>query len=334
MQTNEYIEELLAPVSEENPSGIDVEYDPDFLKMEAMLPDTTESMLETTEVASTDWSGIRRAAEGILKRSKHLPTSVLLTVSLIEYRGLTGLRDGICIVGGLLEQFWDTFWPRIDEEDPDPTERVNILATLSPPLGAYGDQISFTQHVLEMPIIKGQQSGTMTLRAILGTGTIGENEADASVVLPDAEFEEVEAACQAAQDCLDAIEQMVTIVNEQTDGNAILDLDVLQQQVREIHRTLATFLGVDIEDDDTEAATADTGGGAIRNRSDVVATLDRITNWYDQNEPGSPIPLLLDRVRDMVNMRFPELMNKIFPDAVEGSRLLVHEPETEYDSGE
>ena len=335
MQTNEYIEELLAPVSEESPAGIDVEYDPDFLKLEAMLPDSTETMLETTEVASTDWSGIRRAAEGILKRSKHLPTAVFLTVSLVEYRGLAGLRDGICIVGGLLEQYWDTFWPRLDEEDTDPTERINILATLSPSLGSYGDPIAFTKHVLEMPILKGQQTGILTLRAINGSGTAGENEADASVVLPDMERDVIEEACQTAQDCLDAIDQMAAIISEQTNGNGLLDLDVLQQQIREIHRSLATFLGLNIEDDGTDDNVEDVGGGggAIHNRSDVVATLDRITNWYDQNEPGSPIPLLLDRVREMVNMRFPELMNQIFPDAVEGSRLLVHEPETEYDSG-
>lgn len=337
MQTNEYIEELLAPVSEENPAGIDVEYDPDFLKLEAMLPDSTETMLETTEVASTDWSGIRRAAEGILKRSKHLPTAVYLTVSLVEYRGLLGLRDGICIVGGLLEQYWDTFWPRIDEEDSDPTERMNILATLSPPLGAYGDQIAFTKHVLAMPILKGQQTGILTLRAINGLETAGENEADASIVLPDVDNDAVEEAYQASQDCLDAIGQMASIVSEQTDGNGLLDLDVLQQQIREIHRAIASFLGLNTEDDDTDDQAEDVsdgGSAAIRNRSDIVAALDRITNWYAQNEPGSPIPLLLDRVREMVNMRFPELMNQIFPDAVEGSRLLVHEPESEYDSGE
>jgi type VI secretion system protein ImpA len=338
MHTNEYIEELLSPVSEESPSGIDVAYDPDYLKLEAMLPDSTETMLETTEVASTDWSGIRRSAEGILKRSKHLPTAVYLTVSLVEYRGLTGLRDGICIVGGLLEQYWDAFWPRIDEEDPDPTERINILTTLSPPLGAYGDQIEFTKHVLQMPIVKGQQTGTLTLRAINGTGTIGENEADATVVLPDADPDAIEEACQAAQDCVDAIDQMVAMVTARTDGNGVLDLDVLQGQLKDIHKALASHLGQEVESDDTAnetSADAGSGGtGAIRSRSDVVATIDRLTSWYDQNEPGSPIPLLLNRVRDMVHMRFPELMNQIFPDAVEGSRLLVHEPESQFDSSE
>jgi type VI secretion system protein ImpA len=131
---------------------------------------------------------------------------------------------------------------------------------------------------------------------------------------------------------------MVAMVTARTDGNGVLDLDVLQGQLKDIHKALASHLGQEVESDDTAnetSADAGSGGtGAIRSRSDVVATIDRLTSWYDQNEPGSPIPLLLNRVRDMVHMRFPELMNQIFPDAVEGSRLLVHEPESQFDSSE
>lgn len=334
MASNEYIEGLLAPVSDESPAGIDVEYDPDFLKLEALLPDTTETMLETTEVASTDWRGIRDSAEGILKRSKHLPSAVFLSAALMETRGLLGLRDGLCVVAGIIAQYWDNFWPRIDEEDPDPTERVNILATLSPPVAAFADQIGFTRRVLEMPIVSGKQAGTLTLRAMTVAADQEEGEADAGIVLPDAKPEDVEAACQAAQDCIEAIDDITERVAAQTEGKGLVDLDVLLGQIKELHRPLATFLGQDVEDAPEPEAGDGGSSGPIRSRSDVISAIDRITDWYGQNEPGSPIPLLLDRVRDMVHMSFPELMTQIFPDAVEGARLMVHEPETSYESSE
>ncbi|MCH2135256.1 MAG: type VI secretion system ImpA family N-terminal domain-containing protein [Phycisphaerales bacterium] len=329
MATNDYIEGFLAPVSDESPAGIDVEYDPDFLQLEAMLPDTTESMLEPAEESSTDWRGIRNSAEGILKRSKHLPSAVLLSAALVETRGLPGLRDGLSIVQGIIAQYWDTFWPRIDEEDPDPIERVNILAGLSPPISS-SDSIGFTRLVQDMPIVTGKLAGALTLKTIQSGANAEEGEADASVVLPDADPEDVEAASQATQDCLDSLEDIAERVSAQTDGQGIVDFGVLTGQLKEIHRPLATFLGQDVGDDDDDAGSSDGGqggSGPIRSRSDVVAALDRITDWYAQNEPGSPIPLLLDRVRKMVHMSFPELMTQIFPDAVEGARLMVHEAE-------
>ena len=87
MFTNDYIDGLLAACDGDAPTGINVEYDPDFLALEAMLPDTAASMLDGADVAPTDWAGIRNAAEGILRRSKHLPSCVILTGALVETRG-------------------------------------------------------------------------------------------------------------------------------------------------------------------------------------------------------------------------------------------------------
>ncbi|MEE2972697.1 MAG: type VI secretion system ImpA family N-terminal domain-containing protein, partial [Planctomycetota bacterium] len=137
MFTNDYIDGLLAAVSEDAPSGENIEYDPDFLALEAMLPETTEAIFDGAQTESTDWRGIMGAAEALLARSKHLPTAVILTAGLIEVRGFLGLRDGLCLIANMLDRYWDSLWPPLDPDDPEPLERESALTSLSPPLGAY-----------------------------------------------------------------------------------------------------------------------------------------------------------------------------------------------------
>jgi type VI secretion system protein ImpA len=57
-------------------------------------------------------------------------------------------------------------------------------------------------------------------------------------------------------------------------------------------------------------------GDVVAGRADVVRLLDRICAYYDQHEPASPIPLLLQRARRMVDMRFADLLQDLAPDGL------------------
>ena len=336
MFTNDYIDGLLAPCSEEAGEGENIEYDPQFLALESMLPETTTAIIEGAEAATTDWREIRDASESLLARSKHLPTAVILTASLLEVRGLLGLRDGLCLISGILDQYWETFWPQLDPDDPDLIERENALASLSPPVGAYGDSIAITQRLRDVTIVSGRQAGILTLECITDSPDAERNQADASVVLPDAELEDVTNASEASQQSLEALDAILQTLSDHTDEVIVLDLSVLHQQLTDIHRTLSAFLGEPTEEDpqeetsDDEVVTQVSDG--IHSRSDIITQLDRISSWYEKNEPGSPIPLMLSQIRGMVNMRFGELMGEIYPDAVDGSRLMINRQGSDDDS--
>jgi type VI secretion system protein ImpA len=63
---------------------------------------------------------------------------------------------------------------------------------------------------------------------------------------------------------------------------------------------------------------------SVRNRADVVTALDAIIRYYAENEPASPIPMMVRRVRGWVNKDFLEVMRDIAPNQVEElTRLLV-----------
>ena len=339
--TNDYIDGLLSPISEDEPAGINVEYDPDFMALQAMLPDTADSAIEGEEAdaAKTDWRGARTLAESIFTKSFHLPTAVILTAALIEIRSLEGLRDGLGLIANMMTNHWDGFWPRIDPDDEDILERENALTSLSPPVGAYGDALDMANRVRDAVIVSGPRAGSLTLRCIDGEPDPSKNQGDASIVLPDAAPEEVEQACETAEQCLEAINAIHDALAEHA-SMVTLDLSMLKGQLEEIQQTLAAFVGrQEVGESSGDAADGEGEGesvggvlparpaGAIESRSDVVEMLDKINEWYSNNEPGSPIPMLVEQIRGMVHMKFPELMETIYPDAVNNSRLMVKPPD-------
>jgi type VI secretion system protein ImpA len=51
--------------------------------------------------------------------------------------------------------------------------------------------------------------------------------------------------------------------------------------------------------------------GEVHSRDDVVKMLDKICTYYEQNEPSSPVPLLMQRARRLVTMNFMEIMKDL-----------------------
>jgi type VI secretion system protein ImpA len=56
--------------------------------------------------------------------------------------------------------------------------------------------------------------------------------------------------------------------------------------------------------------------GAIRNRTDVITTLDKICDYYAKAEPSSPVPLLLQRAKRLVNKDFMEIIRDLTPGGI------------------
>ena len=85
----------------------------------------------------------------------------------------------------------------------------------------------------------------------------------------------------------------------------------------------------------TTAGTAPMSGGVPRgfvvttpqSRADAVAAIDAVVRFFEENEPTSPVPLMLKRVRAWVRMDFLELLNEIAPSALDDAQRLLASPE-------
>src|SRR5713226_5370396 len=120
-------EGLLNPIPGENPGGQSLRYDPAYDKIREAR--RAEEELQISEEASKRdvWARtvkkadfvqvIKLSTEALSKRTKDLQIVAWLTEALLVQEGIAGLTQGLDLLRGLLENFWDTLYPEIEEGD-------------------------------------------------------------------------------------------------------------------------------------------------------------------------------------------------------------------------
>jgi type VI secretion system protein ImpA len=114
------LEALLTPIPGENPSGCGLAYAPEY-------DEIREARRAEENVPQGEWQRKVKAAEWdrvvalgtdcLAHKTKDLQIAAWMTEALGRLHGFAGLRDGFRLLHGIQEQFWDTFYPEIDEGD-------------------------------------------------------------------------------------------------------------------------------------------------------------------------------------------------------------------------
>ena len=95
-------------ISEKNPAGIDVQYEPEY----ESLQDEIEKLSSVGLVATIDWDKIIDLSTLILsEKSKNLLVASYLNFALFKKEDLKGLSKGTHIINDMLQNFWDTLYP-------------------------------------------------------------------------------------------------------------------------------------------------------------------------------------------------------------------------------
>jgi type VI secretion system protein ImpA len=58
----------------------------------------------------------------------------------------------------------------------------------------------------------------------------------------------------------------------------------------------------------------------VNSRQDVIRLLDKICAYYQRHEPSSPVPLLLNRARRLVDKNFMEILEDLAPEGLGQAR--------------
>jgi type VI secretion system protein ImpA len=107
--------------------------------------------------------------------------------------------------------------------------------------------------------------------------------------------------------------------------------DICDFMLRQLRLRESDEAPADLEADTSEAAAGSAensarGGqaitGEIRSREDVLRTLDKICDYYDRNEPSSPVPLLLKRAKRLATKSFLDILEDLSPDGLSQARLI------------
>src|ERR1017187_9564821 len=114
--------DLLNPIAGENPSGQNLRYAPVYDKIE-------EARREDDDAAQGDWKierkvadwgfVVKTAGETLATKSKDVQLAAWLTEALLKTQGIGGLRDGLDLLKGLIDGFWDTLYPEIEDGDAE-----------------------------------------------------------------------------------------------------------------------------------------------------------------------------------------------------------------------
>src|SRR6187551_1871804 len=112
------VESLLAPVSPEAPCGENLEYDADYTAMEQAAAGKPEQQFGKTVIPGEepDWKDVLARAKELLGRSKDLRIAQYLVQSATRMDGLAGLADGLAVLSGLVDRYWDGVHPQLDPE--------------------------------------------------------------------------------------------------------------------------------------------------------------------------------------------------------------------------
>jgi len=329
-------DDLLNPISGDNPSGKNLRYDPvyDKIKEARREEDDAPQGEWTHERKVADWKQvIKLASEALAAKSKDLQIAVWLTEAALRTEGFPGLLAGLKLLRGLVENFWDTLYPEI--EDGDVEMRVGPLdwvGGVSPQVGASRldravRQVPITRSGLDWYQFKQSRAvgyeadaaattekAEARAQAIAEGKITGEDFDSAFNGTPKSFYVESK---QSLDDCLEAIEAL-SAACEPRFGEVTPGFGGLRDALEEVRSTVNSLLQKkrELEPDEEPAAQtaaaeeapveeAAAEGAAPRPRKtvsaepadkdDAVSRVALVAKYLRREDPYSPAPYLMLR---------------------------------------
>ncbi len=319
---------LLAPIAGDSPSGPNLESDADFLALENAASARAEKLVGGDGGAAPegpDWNNVAARAASLLERTKDVRVLCHLTIAELHRGGAQGFARGLHLLREMLEAHWVSIHPELDpDDDPSlPLARVMALAALTVP--------PILVALRRAPLLVSRALGPLSLNDIAPT----QGAPDATRIhaiffeTPLPELETCAAALKGALDDLQGIDAVFQAhVPERGPDQSGLVAFFRQAheavRVRLEERRAAEQPAPGALDGQPEAAARTRGlSGDILSREDVVRALDKISAYFEKNEPSSPIPLLVERCKRLVTMTFLEIVNDLAPDGLKQAHLVV-----------
>ena len=166
------LDTLLRPISEENPSGLELKEDERLRNVYQAAKDARETARSTEKrlyqsawldepgtapVERPDWDKVHTlTTEIIAQHSKDLWIAAWLIESLARLKGFAGLRDGFRLTRELAERFWDGIHPRPDED--------GLTTTMAQLTGLNGDESegALIAPIYRIPIVVSNDGRALT----------------------------------------------------------------------------------------------------------------------------------------------------------------------------
>ncbi|MFL0357695.1 ImpA family type VI secretion system protein [Erythrobacter sp. GH1-10] len=333
------LEELLAPVSEDAPSGEDMDESIEFDRLrtafEINFPiDARVVELDEGDVepAAVDWDELLELIEELSEKTKDLFLGVSYARCGFVVRDPEVVDRGLQFAAGLLEEHWDTVHPTPDS-DYGPAGRSLIFEDLA-------KRGAFALPFLELPIIDDGRSRVTAdqLREAEDLGASSDSYPDVMRMLDQMDDEAKTAIVDLLGSYSSSIDRIETALKEKGEGE-VPDFSTTRDFIGVVQTAFSKLAGLDAGEDgeaaDGDEASADpgSGGGAdgpafsgsIKSRDDVLKALSAIEQYYARAEPGHPVKVAAGRLRGWVTKDFMEILADIVPGSVDEAKNVLLE---------
>ena len=320
------LEELLAPVSDEDPAGPDLAYDPERYEIEQAFESSTSADGESSG-GDVDWRRVATLIQAQSARTKDVWLPVYLCRAGARSGQLEMVTNGSQYLAGLLERYWDDVHPKLDEYGfqgrKGPCDSLTRIAEFLGPLQRVA--------LLEHPRL-GRFSGA-DFERFRANGESEDGYGMFRAALEDVGDEPLQAAGEKLDAITAALKQADRVLTEKAEGDTAPNFQPVYDALSQIKRAVLSFASTPAEPEPEPGAAEEAapGGksagprisGRVDSREDVIKALDSIADYYRRQEPGSPVPLLLSRARDWVALDFLQVLEDIAPGALDEARRVL-----------
>jgi type VI secretion system protein ImpA len=339
---------ILQPIPGENPAGEDLRYSGIYDEIrEARRADEVLSQGEwQTDLKVADFQrALSVAVDALTTRSKDIQIAAWLCESLVKLHGFAGLRDGLKILHGLQDRFWEQLYPEIDDGDME--SRGNAIGWVDaqvalavkgvPFTGAAGYSYIDWEDSKQFDIPEGFETGTDDdVAKYRELKDRAERERRVTADLWRREIVQtrrtaVETANSLIDECWQAFRDLNAVIEAKFDRNQAPGLGTLKKSLEDVHAQVTILLTAkraeepdevfDEQVEGEEAGVEGTGGsgkaagsGAIQGRRDALKRLGEIAEFFKRTEPHSPVSYLVQRAVKWGDMPLDSWLQEVVKD--------------------
>ena len=337
------IDAVLKPISAGQPGGVDPRDHASFeLLKEARREEDAASQGDwKREVKVADWSKAIQIATTILStEGKELQVAAWLAEGLVRKQGSAGLRDGLKILKGLHEQYWDSFYPLVEDGDMEFREgrlvalnKVLPIAILNMPLihPPGGPSYSCWQYK-ESQDVENLRRGAATdgekkrqLAQALEEGKLEGEKFDKAVAMTS--LNHCSTILENLNQSWEEFEQLERIVDEQyrPEPPSLRSIQEALNECRALMTAVVRKKGgvaepapsqptvVPQEDNMPRVTTMPLSGSGIMpvDREDALRRLGAVADFFRRTEPHSPVAYLVQRAARWGQMPLEEWLQEV-----------------------
>jgi type VI secretion system protein ImpA len=317
-------QDYLAPLSEAEPCGPNLEYDPEYVALQTrMIPKGDAQYGDFVKATETpNWREIERECQRMLLRSRDITMLLLLLRCRIHLAQTQGLREILEILLGWFERFPEHVYPQIlIDGEKDQTMRANALLALTDREGILGDlrEVTLAKSSAMHLQIRDVERAFATPRL-------------SDALAPDSVHHQLNDLFYAGDANVVALVESARLARRLREwllahmGEDAPDLAVFFQLLDLFYREGSEPFEapVDSPQEATEESAAPppqilTPSPATilpfvspeQARASALQSIRSVREWFEQYEPSSPVPVLLRQAERMIGRKFSEVAQEI-----------------------